>query len=57
MGNQSDLGQAQDRLNLELDLLAGEGWWVVNHLRVGQSEVNGTIRGSVSYYIYSFAYH
>ena len=25
MGNQSYLGQAQDRLNLETDLLAGEG--------------------------------
>ena len=57
MGNQSDLGQAQDRLNLEPDLLAGEGGWVANHLRVGQSEVNGTMRASVSYYIYSFAYH
>ena len=43
MGNQSDLGQAQDRLNLEPDLLAGEGGWVANHLRVGQSEVNGTM--------------
>ena len=57
MGNQSDLGQAQDTLNLEPDLLAGEGGWVANHLRVGQSEVNGTMRASVSYYIYSFAYH
>ena len=57
MGNQSDLGQAQDRLNLEPDFLAGEGGWVANHLRVGQSEVNGTMRASVSYYIYSFAYH
>ena len=31
MGNQSDLGQAQDRLNvgkLELDLLARLGGWV-----------------------------
>ena len=26
-------------------------------LRVGQSEVNGTMRASVSYYIYLFAYH
>ena len=26
-------------------------------LRVGQREVNGTKRASVSYYIYSFAYH
>ena len=44
--------------NLEPDLLAGEGGWVANHLRVGQSEVNGTTRASVSYYyIYSFAYH
>ena len=43
--------------NLEPDLLAGEGGWVANLLRVGQSEVNGTMRASVSYYIYSFAYH
>ena len=43
--------------NLEPDLLAWEGGWVANHLRVGQSEVNGTMRASVSYYIYSFAYH
>ena len=42
---------------MEPDLLAGEGGWGANHLRVGQSEVNGTMRASVSYYIYSFAYH
>ena len=30
MANQSHLGQAQDRLNLEPDLLAGEGGWVTN---------------------------
>ena len=43
--------------NLEPDLLVGECGWVANHLRVGQSEVNGTMHASVSYYIYSFAYH
>ena len=62
MGNQSDLEQAQDTElnilgNLEPDFLAGEGGWVANHLRVGQREVNGTMRTSVSYYKYSFAYH
>ena len=57
MGNQSDLGQAQDRLNLEPDLLAWEGGWVANYLCVRQSEVNGTMRTSVSYYIYSLPYH
>ena len=39
--------------NLEPDLLAGEGGWVANHLIVGQSEVNGTMRASVSNYILS----
>ena len=45
--------------NLEPDLLAGKAWctWVAHHLRVGQSEVNGTMRATVYYYIYSFAYH
>ena len=47
--------QAQDRLNrifignLEPDLLAGEGGWVANR-PVGQSEVKGKKRASVSYY-------
>ena len=62
MGNQSELETSprQTELkigNLEPDLLAGEGGWVANHLRVGQSEVNGTMRASVSYCIYSIAYH
>ena len=43
--------------NLETDLLAGEGGWVTNRLCVGQSEVNGTMHASVSYYINSLAYH
>ena len=43
--------------NLEPELLDGEGEWVAKRLRVGQSEVNGTMRASVSCYIYSFAYH
>ena len=65
MGNQYDLEQAQDRLNriyignLESDLLAGEGWGGGGGspiaLRVGQSEVKGKKRASVSHYIYSLA--
>ena len=43
--------------NLEPDLLDGEGGWVAIRLRVGQNEVNGTMHASVSYYIYSLAYH
>ena len=63
MGNKSDLEQAQDRLNilnignLEPNLLAGSAGGSPIALRVGQSEVNGTKSASVSYYIYSFAYH
>ena len=62
MGNQYDLEQAQDRLNriqviwnptYSLGRVGGSPI----ALRVGQSEVNGTMRASVSYYIYSFAYH
>ena len=62
MGNQSDLGQAQDRLNRKYIIwnltysLGREGGSPIP-LRVGQSEVNGAMRASVSYYIYSFAYH
>ena len=38
---------------LEPDLLVGEGGWVANRLLVGQSKVNGTMRASVSYYMYT----
>ena len=62
MGNQSDLGQAQDRLNpikiiWNLTYSLGREGGSPIPLRVGQSEVNGAMRVTVSYYIYSFAYH
>ena len=57
MGSQSDLGQAQDRLNWNQTYSLGRVDGSPIPLRVGQSEVNGTKRTSVSYYIYSFAYH
>ena len=55
MGNQSDLDEAQDRLKSGTRLTRWGGW--VGRLCVRQSEVNGTMHASVSYYLYSFAYH
>jgi len=62
MGNQSDVGQAQDRLNLIKVIWnpacsLGKAGGSPIALRVGKSEVNWKKRASVSYYIYSFAYH
>ena len=55
MGNQSELGKAQDRLNRiwviwNLTYSPGRAGGSPIALLVGQSEMNGTKRASVSYF-------